>query len=79
MLSSHALRSCERFFAPNNYSYTPGQVAVFVDNNQAFLYISDGAKSVTEGDMLIQLTGISTLSKGFTVDSLTTSIDMFRH
>jgi hypothetical protein len=43
------------------------EAAVFVHAGQAYLYISDGAAGHTDGDALITLTGISTVTTGITL------------
>jgi S-layer protein len=43
------------------------EAAVFVHAGQAYLYISNGAALNTDGDVLITLTGISTLANGITL------------
>lgn len=50
-------------------SLVSGSAAALVYNGQAYLFISDATSGVTDGDILVTLTGVTSLTNGITVTS----------
>ncbi len=48
---------------------TAGNVAAFVYSGQAYLFVTDGTPAVSDSDLLISLTGVTTLTTGMTIAS----------
>lgn len=48
-------------------SSTAGAAAVYDDGTHSYIFISDGSAGLTDGDLLIQLTGVNTLGTGLTI------------